>query len=154
MFFDRRCSRTTPYTRAFDSDINWCYHMGMMKFTIGQTIDLQVRHMSNVLGVGQEILRYIGKVVPTPKWLDNDYVSVHTGRPEYPVSHINKQNIVGFEFAKERMETRIFRVKSKSKGSIYNVISVNGTVSCDCIGFQFRKTCKHSEGVKNFIQNA
>jgi hypothetical protein len=73
---------------------------------------------------------------------------------EYPISHIKKQNIVGYEFYKNINDTRIFKVKSKSKGSVYNVIMKNGNISCDCIGFQFRKSCKHSDAIKKFIQNA
>jgi hypothetical protein len=126
----------------------------MIKFTIGQSVDIKVRHTSNVLGIGQEIIKFIGSIVETPKWLGEDYVSIHTGKVEYPISHIKKQNIVGFEFYKNINDTRIFKVKSKCKGSVYNVIMKNGNISCDCIGFQFRKSCKHSDAIKKFIQNA
>ena len=127
----------------------------MMKFTIGQTVDLRVKSYSYLYKKEGWIERQIkGKIVPSPKWLDMDYVSVHTGNSQYPVSHVNKQNIVGFDLAQDRIESRIFKVRSKKKGSIYNVISSNGQVTCDCIGFQYRKTCKHSEAVKKFIQNA
>jgi hypothetical protein len=126
----------------------------MIKFTVGQSVNIKVRHTSNVLGIGQEIIEFIGSIVETPKWLGEDYVSIHTGKVEYPISHIKKQNIVGFEFNKNINDTRIFKVKSKCKGSVYNVIMKNGNISCDCIGFQFRKSCKHSDAIKKFIQNA
>ena len=127
----------------------------MIKFTIGQSVDLKVKRYSYLYKQEGWIERQIiGKVVPTPKWLDMDYISVHTGNPNYPVSHINKQNIVGYDLTQDRVDSRIFKVRSKKKGSEHNVISSNGQVTCDCIGFQFRKTCKHSVAVKKFIQNA
>lgn len=132
--------------------IQRCYNNDMLKnFSIGADIELKTRMRSNVLGVGMEDVVFKGKVVPNPKWLDNDYVSVRTGNPEYPVSHIHKKFIVGFEFSEERSIVRIFKVTSKSKGHTYNVISENGIVSCDCIGFQFRRVCKHSAKVKEYL---
>ena len=127
----------------------------MMKFTIGQSVDLRVKSYSYLYQKEGRIERQIkGKIVPSPKWLDVDYVSIHTGNSEYPVSHVFKQNIVGFDLTKDRIDSRIFKVRSKKKGSVYNVISSEGRITCDCIGFQYRRTCKHSEAVKKFIQNA
>ena len=126
----------------------------MMKFEVGQNVDIRARHFSNVLNVGVEIHRFVGRIVPTPKWLDTDYISVHTENPEYPISHINVKNIVDYCIDTARIDTRIFKVKSKSKNTVYNVLSKNGNVICDCVGFQYRKICKHSIAIKKFIQNA
>ena len=142
-------------TRAFDSGSFFCYNKHMIKnFSIGAEVEIQTRWKSNILGEEYQDNIFKGKVVNNPKWLDNDYVSVYTGNPEYPTSHINKRFIVGFDFPDNRVETRVFRIKSKSKGHIYNVVSDNGIVSCSCVGFQFRRTCKHANKVKEFIQNA
>lgn len=120
-------------------------------FSIGADVELKTKMRSNLLGVDFNYHVFKGKIVPNPKWLDSDYVSIHTGKPDYPVSHIHKKFIIGYEFAQERTEIRIFRVKSKSKGNVYNVISENGHISCDCVGFQFRRHCKHSAKVKEHL---
>ena len=94
-----------------------------MNFSIGSSVAITTKWRSNILGQEFDINTFEGKVVPNPKWLDNDYVSVHTGNPMYPVSHINKRFIVGHEFSDKRNLERLFKVKSKSTGKTYNVIS-------------------------------
>jgi hypothetical protein len=127
----------------------------MMKFDIGQTVDLQVKyHSIQYKDEGEKTRQVKGQIVQSPKWLDSDYVSVMTGNPNYPVSHVFKGNIVGFDLTRARIDSRMFIVRSKSKGKTYNVISSNGEIKCDCIGYQYRKYCKHSTAVKKFIQNA
>ena len=126
-----------------------------MNLEIGQFVELKTRFYSYLYkkeGWVENTLK--GQVVPNPKWLDDDYVSILTGNPMHPISMVFKQNIVGLDMAKGRSASRILSVKSKKTGKQYQVISSNGSVTCDCIGFQFRKTCKHATAVKKFIQNA
>ena len=122
-----------------------------MNFSIGADIELTTKWKSNILGQEFDIKSFKGKVVPNPKWLDKDYLSLHTGNPEYPISYIHKKFIVGHTFTETRSIARIFAVKSKSSGKTYNVISADGEVSCDCVGFQFRRMCKHSAKVKSVL---
>jgi hypothetical protein len=72
-------------------------------FSIGAEVEIQTRWKSNILGEEYQDNIFKGKVVNNPKWLDNDYVSVYTGNPEYPTSHINKRFIVGFDFCKAKI---------------------------------------------------
>lgn len=123
----------------------------IMRFSIGQTVTVRTKWRSNILGQDFDENVFTGTVVPNPKWLDHDYVSIRTGKVEYPISYIHKKFIVGHEFSESRSEERIFQVTSKSSGKMYNVISANGDVTCDCIGFQFRRKCKHSEAVKKVL---
>ena len=122
-----------------------------MNFSVGSSVAITTKWRSNILGQEFDINTFEGKVVPNPKWLDADYVSVHTGNPMYPVSHINKRFIVGHEFSDKRSLERLFKVKSKSNGKTYNVISFEGFVTCDCAGFQFRRTCRHVNKVKTVL---
>lgn len=122
-----------------------------MRFSIGQTVSIQTKWRSNILGQEFDLNTFTGTVVPNPKWLDQDYVSIRTGKVEYPISYIHKKFIVGFDFSADRSVERIFQVTSKSSGKMYNVISANGDVTCDCMGFQFRRKCKHSDAVKKVL---
>ncbi|NBP15751.1 hypothetical protein EBU95_15405 [bacterium] len=148
------CSSTTPRTRAFDSGYFFYYNYDM-NLEIGQFVELRTRRYSYLYkneGWVENTLK--GQVVPNPKWLDDDYVSILTDHHLHPVSMVFKQNIIGFDMASGRSASRMFNVKSKKTGKQYRVVSSNGSVTCDCIGFQYRKTCKHVTAVKKFIQNA
>jgi hypothetical protein len=120
-----------------------------MNFGIGQKVSINTRTRSNLLNVEWDDITFSGTVVSNPSWLDNDYVTVHTGYPDYPVSYIHKSIIVGHVFAETRSSMRVFKVKSKGKS--YDVTSLNGKVSCNCVGFQFRSNCKHSGAIKEFL---
>lgn len=122
-----------------------------MNFNIGQSVAIKTKWKSNLLWKEFDENVFVGIVVPNPKWLDNDYVSVKTNDPEWPVSYIHKKFIVGHEFSETRTKDRFFQVTSKSNGKVYNVISSNGKVTCDCVGFQFRSKCKHSDKVKSML---
>jgi hypothetical protein len=122
-----------------------------MKFEIGQSVEIQTRLRSNLLGIEFENHLFKGEIINNPKWLDNDYISIHTDNKEYPISHIHKKFIIGFDFGVERSIIRVFKVTSKLNGKTYNVVSKKGNVSCDCTGFQFRRVCKHSTKIKNLL---
>jgi hypothetical protein len=124
----------------------------VMKFAIGSSVEITTKWRSNILGKEFDFNTFKGKVVPNPKWLDSDYVSVHTGNPSYPTSFIHKKFIVGHAFSEQRSTQRLFRVASKSSGKTYHVTSDAGSVTCDCVGFQFRAKCKHSEKVKDLLE--
>jgi hypothetical protein len=126
-----------------------------MDFSIGADIEIQTKWKSNLLGVDFDYKTFKGKVVPNPKWLDSDYVSIRSSEQNkffhYPTNFIHKKFIVGHVFAQERSTQRLFAVKSKSSGKTYNVTSFDGDVTCECVGFQFRRNCKHSAAVKAML---
>ena len=123
-------------------------------FNIGDQVQLRTRFKSNVLGVGFQEDDIQGTIVPNPNWLGRDYVSVHTGRPEWPVAMILKSNIIGENNVPTVSGVRLFRVRSISKNSEHLVTVKNGQVSCDCTGFGFRGTCKHAKKVEEMVKSA
>lgn len=123
-------------------------------FNIGDQVQLRTRFKSNVLGVGFQEDDIQGTIVPNPTWLGRDYVSVHTGRPEWPVAMILKSNIMGENNVPTVSGVRLFRVRSISKNSEHLVTVKNGQVSCDCAGFGFRGTCKHAKKVEEMVKSA
>ena len=119
-----------------------------MTYQVGSQVEITVRRSSHVMGQPIQEHIYRGVVVSTPHWLDKNYVSVHTGNPNYPISHIYRPNIVGETQPIFDTGIRVFRVTSKSKNKSYEVTVQNGKVHCDCVGFQFHRYCKHSKAVK------
>jgi Tfp pilus assembly protein PilX len=119
-----------------------------MNYQIGTQAQIQTRAPSHVIGREIEEHSYTGIIVQTPNWLDSNYVSIRTGNPEHPVSHIHRSRIVGFEASKVDSGIRLFRVTSKSKGKSYQVTVRDSKVECDCVGFQFHRYCRHSTAVK------
>lgn len=123
-----------------------------MDFVIGQSVEIQTKMRSVILGEDYKYTTFKGKVVPNPKWVDSDYVCVYTGEPNHPTSVIHKRLIVGHKFSQARTDERIFQVKSKSKGKTYTVVSRNGTIICNCTGYQFRRKCSHSDKVRQLLE--
>ena len=124
-----------------------------MNFVIGQIVTVKTRWKSPILAHDGQFVEhvYTGTVVPNYKWDNEDYVSIKTDNEFHPVSVILKNKITGYELSAERTRQRIFKVTSKSSGKHYNVISSNGKITCDCVGFQFRRKCKHTDKVLTLL---
>jgi hypothetical protein len=122
-----------------------------MDFVVGQYAEIQTKMRSTRLGKDYDYTTFSGRIVPNLKWVDSDYVCVHTGEPNHPISVIHKRFIVGYQFSQARTNERIFQVKSKSKGKTYMVVSKDGKITCDCTGFSFRRKCSHSDKVRQLL---
>ena len=58
-------------------------------------------------------------------------------------------------FKPEKSENiRIFKVKSKGKDYIVEYNILGKYIICPCIGFSYRRKCKHSEAVAKKLQTA
>jgi hypothetical protein len=124
-------------------------------YNVGDQVQIRTRLKSNVLGVGFEETEIKGTVVPNAKWLGSNYVSVHTGNPNWPVSMILVDNIIGGKKDVSSVSgVRLFRVRSVSKNSEHLVTVKDGGVRCDCVGFGFRNTCRHAKKVEELVKSA
>lgn len=48
-----------------------------------------------------------------------------------------------------KVDSKIKSIEVKgSKGNMYTVSNINGSLSCSCVGFGFRRRCKHVEQAK------
>lgn len=83
-----------------------------------------------------------GTVVKTPAWVEYQAVALKTGNPEFPLSIIPVHTMVGYE------EPVFQGVKKAWTVGKYIVESVDGVLSCSCVGFQYRRYCKHSDEIK------
>lgn len=99
-----------------------------------------------------------GIVVKSERYDDVDSFRLATGRPGYPVSIVSLDRIVDLVYSdgtvaakedKPTISVAQWEVKSDSrKGGSYNVTLMNGHYECNCLGFTYRKFCRHVNSVK------
>lgn len=116
-------------------------------YTVGKFVDLKLQFGRNVSTVQ-------GVVMVRPKWAKPTEIAIATGNPEFPMAIVDTNYVVNS--TKTKAETtpspaRTFKVKSSE--NTYIVTYFGGKYSCTCIGFSFRKKCKHVDAVANKIQN-
>jgi len=91
---------------------------------------------------------YEGEVVNPDKWMDTDSFKVFTGNPNLPYSVISASNvsdvkyITGGSGRAVKSDVKTFSVTG-SKGEVYTVTQTGTRWNCSCVGFQFRRQCKH-----------
>ena len=116
---------------------------------VGDNVTIRVRDPRNArvfaAGVVCEFNEYTGKILPNPKWVAQDAITLSTGISEFPFRVIDRERIIGLgeaaPVAAARSET--FIVQGSKPGSTYTVTRDGSHWSCTCVGFGFRKDCKH-----------
>lgn len=103
-----------------------------------------------------DIAQYTGTIVPNPKWLGDDYLCMTTGESWFPVRMIKKEYIVEssahIPINKPKQNKNVFSVKG-SKDQIYTVMREGAQWSCTCVGFGFRRDCKHVAAAKKLLNS-
>ena len=103
-------------------------------------------------GVISEHETFTGIVVANEKWLTN-HLSITTGIKSFPVRSIDMARVVSINGVKSKSvkaavsKTRTWIVAG-SRGQNYTVTEENGRRSCTCVGYEFRRQCKHLNVVK------
>ena len=94
---------------------------------------------------------FTGALVPNPEWVANDCITI-TGDRWCPLRIIPKRDIVEgiaasapTPYANEDLVCNV----SGSKGTPYVVNRTANIWSCTCMGFAYRKDCKHIRQVKD-----
>lgn len=129
----------------------------MDMLTVGNEVTIKVRNaLYDVRDryangyVGPEFNVYTGTIV-REKFFSSDEIGITTGDPRFPVRRIHRARIVEVGGAKldytPTKSDRITKTVQGSKGNTYIVTAENGKATCTCQGFQFRKTCKHTQEV-------
>jgi hypothetical protein len=94
---------------------------------------------------------FVGTVMAKQKWQKDDVINLSadfgkSGFRQIYVSRIlkiqNGQSTTKMEPKPINQQTRTWTVEG-SKGHKYTVTESNGHRRCTCVGFDFRKTCKH-----------
>lgn len=95
---------------------------------------------------------YVGELMANPSHVANDCITM-SGDGFIPYRVIQKRDIIRLggkrvEYVPKLSTTNTWRV-SGSKGKEY-VVTKNDTMwSCTCVGFGFRRDCKHIQEKKN-----
>ena len=126
--------------------------------TVGNTVTIKVRSPladardRYASGVIREFNTYTGTVI-REKWFDHDEIGLTNDDSSFPkFRRIQRHRIVevnakAVDYSKPVQSDKVTVVVQGSKGNSYIVTKENGKASCTCAGFQFRKTCKHSQEV-------
>lgn len=101
---------------------------------------------------------YTGTVVRSESYDDPFSFRLSTGDKSFPIRVIDLEHVVKlFDSAgnqaksseRKVSERTVWEVKSDSrKGGFYTVTREGSHFSCTCVGFGFRKTCRHINSVK------
>jgi hypothetical protein len=118
---------------------------------IGDVVTVQVRDPRNpkvyANGVVREWNQYTGTIVPNLKGFADDVFCMTTGNAAFPIRVIDKARCSVFKQsylpAPAASSKRMFSVKSSKPGHTYTVTQDGSHWSCNCVGFGFRKDCKH-----------
>jgi len=124
---------------------------------VGSKVKITTEHKSifnDTFGQMQEHVLE-GVVVPNNKSTHPGYFSVRVNCEYVPIREILLANVKKLEIdgkkakatQKAAYEEKTWVVKG-SKGDEYTVTKIGSKMSCTCVGFQYRRKCKHVEGVK------
>lgn len=88
---------------------------------------------------------YVGSIVASAKYDPPESIRMSTDVPDFPFRVIMKKNVAtingeAIRYVAAETETRFVQ---GSGGVQYTVKTVDGTTTCTCPGFAFRKHCKH-----------
>jgi len=94
---------------------------------------------------------YEGTVVPNEKF-DAPATFCMTGDARMPIRNIAMANVMKLEVLKgsarkvaSQSGVRVFRVKSDK--NVYTVTMQASRFQCTCVGFQYRRHCRHTKAV-------
>jgi hypothetical protein len=119
---------------------------------VGEVVTIRVRDARNpavfAAGVVNPINEYTGKVLPNPKWIASDAICISTGDLQFPFRVIDRDRIVGLDMylalpRELKLNRATFIVNGSKPGTTYTVTRDDTQWSCTCVGFGFRKDCKH-----------
>ena len=106
--------------------------------------------MGQIFCYNPSIERFVGELLPNPKHIGDDCITLSSPDPFLKYRVIQKRDIIsigGIEYKHEPVPmSSTWNVKG-SKGNEYIVTLSNGHYSCTCVGFIFHKICKHIKSV-------
>lgn len=99
-----------------------------------------------------EDVKYAGTVIADNAWTTPaEFVLLTPSTPEYPKRTIQLKSVTDMQFADGSVAQtkqaddnfKQWTVDGSKPGTKYLVIKAGTKWTCDCVAFQFKKTCKH-----------
>jgi len=168
------CSRL-PLVRSHKYSVNnsclswwYLYNTTMKKSfsnpSIGSVVTVTTEWSHYLRTFGPNLSRqrtYTGTVVKSASYDDPKSFRLTTGDSTYPVRVIDLSSVVdlvysdgtkGTKVVDKKIEVSAWEVKSDSrKGGFYTVTREGNHFSCTCVGFGFRKSCRHVIKIKTEV---
>jgi hypothetical protein len=119
---------------------------------LNKQIDVTTRHR-NIFYYNEDLYdeySYTGTVGRNDSRAPEGSFVLLSNDPIMPIRVIALRNVIklkykdGTAIQKKEQVTKIWQVKG-SKGQYYTITKDGGKINCSCPGFQFRKTCKHTQ---------
>ena len=123
------------------------------KPAVGSKVRITTRYKNHVLYNREPFVEfhYEGTVGSSHRFLDtNSFVLNTPTTPEFTRREISLSSVIdlvyldGTHATLENNSDQSWTVKG-SKGDVYTVTRTANKLNCSCVGFQFRKKCKHLE---------
>jgi hypothetical protein len=131
------------------------------KPTVGSNVTVTTDYSSYMRGFASGVPRtrtYQGQVVKSASYDDPLSFRMTTGDPSYPIRVVPLENVTKLENSDgtsvsktetKKVEVTAWEVKSDSrKGGTYTVTREGSHFSCTCLGFTYRKSCRHTIAIK------
>lgn len=131
------------------------------KPTVGRRVIVTTDWSRNMKGYADYVPRIsvsTGTVVPSMPYDDVDTFRMTTGDKTFPFSVVPLDYVTSLKYDTGEkiskgqariIQNKSWQVKSDSrKGGFYTVIQEGSFFSCNCLGFQFRRACRHINKVK------
>ena len=117
-------------------------------YKVGDQVSLKCKFRSYYLfnETGFDEFTVEGTVIKTPSYIDYDAVTIKTNDPDLPISIVPLRTVEGY--VPGTFPSTVVTHQVVSGANTYIVTVNSGKVSCSCVGFQFRRYCKHSDPYK------
>lgn len=96
-----------------------------------------------------------GIVLPNHKFVNPNAFVLRVNCQLAPVREIDLKNVIdlqyfdGTEATTNEVDNEVKTIVVKgSKGDEYTIVKTGNNTTCTCVGFQYRKACKHLEMIK------
>jgi hypothetical protein len=106
--------------------------------------DTRDRYTSGV--IRNRTKTYTGMILANPRWLGQDHICLSTDSQAFPLPFriIAKEDIEGLgNNPKVKPPQTTWQIPGSKKGQSYIVTRAGKQWACDCVGFGFRRHCKH-----------
>lgn len=94
---------------------------------------------------GPEYEEYIGQIFEEP-WMGPERFGLTSSDPRFPLRVLSRTNVCsidGVTIEPPKFQDHVVKQYTNSRGTKYLVTKRGASITCSCIGFTYRRSCKH-----------